>query len=813
MRIKIKSMFIKRKVTFLVLFLIYQGHLNGDLIKEGILTENRSNNEVCLTYQPYLGTVENIESIDIKSQRFEITDNDILLLDGDVDIDFPNGVLKANTAKLDRNNGLVQFKRGGSLFLEDYFFKSKEGSFNKDEQSIELNQGQGFLNDRNIILNFEKLSGNLKNKIVLNKVSMTSCANINNGWEFVAENIELDDKSKRGHAKNVEIKVFNKTIAKLPFVPFATSNERMTGFLEPSISYSSDGLDFMIPFYKVLSDKSDITLAPRNISERGLGFEGNYRKLHGDQNKLSNFDFIYFNKDKEYNGLYPNKADSRWAFSLNDSYGDDNKFWVNVDWAKTSDSLVLRDISGDITSIGNERAQSLEQAVSINGNVGNLNIKIEHQGFQTLNPILTDGYKKMPSLELKFLKDFKNFTVYEQLNISYFKASNIHGFLGYKEKDKFLYSITNPPEGSRIFSNFKITNYMSLNGLNISSSLGFKSINYDLDNKVIDTNSVNVPSFKLDINALYYKKDKMAVHLLKPRLVYGYVGYEKQEMNPIFDTHSISMMNQLFNTERFTGMDRIGDQKFYTLNLEYKKREMNMDKISVNISQKFYLKDRKVLIDSMQMPQMDMPMTDMSMMSMSSGNGMGMGMDMSGMMSNMDEGPLMMMGKWMPNMNTMFMAYGSYVKDLKKFPMAGLTIKKSSELGTFGYAKRYKKMSGDFNVTLDYSEIFADFKVRNNLSVIAKLKRDDNSHSKIESVLGLGYENCCFVFRLTTSDKNLSKYLPNSESNSYMYLNSAWDNIIRIENKSRVNFQFEFKGLNSSFEKINRLKNNSIFNY
>ena len=33
-----------------------------------------------------------------------------------------------------------------------------------------------------------------------------------------------------------------------------------------------------------------------------------------------------------------------------------------------------------------------------------------------------------------------------------------------------------------------------------------------------------------------------------------------------------------------------------------------------------------------------------------------------------------------------------------------------------------------------------------------------------------------------------------------------------IENKSRINFQFEFKGLNS-FEKINRLMNNSIFNY
>ena len=49
----------------------------------------------------------------------------------------------------------------------------------------------------------------------------------------------------------------------------------MTGFLEPTLSYSSDGLDFMIPYFKVISEKSDVTLAARNISERGFGFEGN----------------------------------------------------------------------------------------------------------------------------------------------------------------------------------------------------------------------------------------------------------------------------------------------------------------------------------------------------------------------------------------------------------------------------------------------------------------------------------------------------------------------------------------------------------
>jgi hypothetical protein len=268
-------------------------------------------------------------------------------------------------------------------------------------------------------------------------------------------------------------------------------------------------------------------------------------------------------------------------------------------------------------------------------------------------------------------------------------------------------------------------------------------------------------------------------------------------------------MNQLFNTERFSGMDRIGDQKFYTFSFEYKKRKMNMDKISLTVSKKFYLEDRKVWLDDM---HMSMPMDmDMGIMGMGAMAMPMMNMDM--MKMPMDEGPLMLMGKWMPNMNRMIMAYSSYLEGQNKVPMAGVTIKQNFDRGNIGYAKRYTRMAGDFMSVLDYSEFYADLKIKDNLSIIAKLKRDDDSSTKIESVFGLGYENCCFVFRLTTSDKNLSKYLPILESNSYMYLNDAWDNIIEVENKSRVNLQFEFKGLNSSFKKIGRMMDNSILNY
>ena len=794
-----------KRVFYLAIFIVFQNNLTGNLLDAGILERNTNNNS-CLVYQPYLGVVDDIESLDIKSDKFEVTDNEALILNGNVVLDFPDGILKAGKARVDRKNGLVNFKKEGDLFLENYFFRAKEGFFGKDDESIELYYGQTFLKDRNIVLTFDELKGNLNNKILLKQVSMASCADPRAGWQFGAESIELDDQSKRGSAKKVKVNILDKTILRLPYVPFATSSERMTGFLEPSLSYSSDGLDFMIPYYKVISDKSDITLATRNISERGLGFEGNFRRLHGEINNLSNIDFIYFKEDKEFKNLYPNQSDKRWAYNFKNSYGTKNKFWVNIDWAKASDSLILRDIPGDITSIGNQRAQNLEQNLSLNGVIGNLRIKVRHQGFQTLNPILTNGYKKMPSLELEYLKNLKNFTIYERLNFSYFKADAIHGFYGYQNKNnKFIYSINTPTEGSRIFSDFKISNQTYFNGMSISSSFGLKSINYDLDDGV-QSNSVSIPNFKLDISTLLFKKYKMDLHILKPRFIYGYVEYEDQDINPIFDTNKISMMNQIFNNERFSGMDRIGDQNFYTLSMEYKKRHMNMEKISMSISKKFYLEDRNIWLDNM---HMDMtPMND-EMMGM---NPMIMP-TMNMMQMPMDEGPLMVMGKWMPNMNTMIMGYSSYLQEQEKVPMAGITIKQDFEKGTLGYAKRYTRMAGDFMTTLDYSEFYADLKIRSNLSLIAKFKRDDESTSKIESVFGLGYENCCFIFRVTTSDKNLSKYLPILESDSYMYLNDAWDNIIRIENKSRVNFQFEFKGLNSSFEKIGRLMNNSIFNY
>jgi len=93
-------------------------------------------------------------------------------------------------------------------------------------------------------------------------------------------------------------------------------------------------------------------------------------------------------------------------------------------------------------------------------------------------------------------------------------------------------------------------------------------------------------------------------------------------------------------------MDRIGDQSFYTLSMEYKKMSMGHQKVSLNISKKYYLKDRKVWMPSLMNHEMSIYEQ----------------YELYGSMNAWMRGLLVVMGSWMPTMKTMIMGYGGYLK-------------------------------------------------------------------------------------------------------------------------------------------------------
>ena len=168
-------------------------HANEEFLVDGVLVPTaQPNTQSCISYFPVMGLVKETEDLKINSDKFKFTDDKKLILDGSVELDFPEGLLRAQSAELDRENGKIKFSNNGGIFLKDFYFNADGGYLNKDDKSISLSKGIVFSKERSLIFNFLELYGQLDQKIYLKNTSMTSCANPDQGWVLQAKEIILN---------------------------------------------------------------------------------------------------------------------------------------------------------------------------------------------------------------------------------------------------------------------------------------------------------------------------------------------------------------------------------------------------------------------------------------------------------------------------------------------------------------------------------------------------------------------------------------------------------------------------------------------
>ena len=685
----------------------------------------------CFIYNPNIGIIAKDKNISVEADTLKFSDNQAITLNNNVKIDFPGGLLNSSNALIGASKELIEFKKDTTLSLEQLLLKGDEGFFNRSNDQVQMEDGTIFLSSRGLNIDFKSLKGSLDDELTIQEAEITSCADPKTGWLINADDLVLNNKTYRGYAKNLTLQLGGASVFKAPYLPFATTSERLSGFLEPSISSSSDGIDFSIPYFAILSDHSDITVGARNIAERGSGVEINYRYIK--ERTTNNVDAFYFNNDKEIQKNFPELADSRWAFKIQDSLMLNKTSGINfgeilIDWAKASDAMVLRDIPGEITAIGLQRDHYLSQNIIISSRFNNLAIELEHQGFQSLNPLLTNGYKKSPAIDLSFVKTLNSINVKHRLNIATFKASSLHEFFGASSgMGKYLNSVEDPIEGRRTFSDLTLSKTFDKEFIKIKTSLGLKSLSYDLQNESVQNNNINSPNLKIDISSMFVKMNSDGISIIQPRLVLGYSEYKDQSGNPVFDTNILAYNNQVFFNDRFSGMDRIADDHSHSIGFTYKLRKSSRDIFKFGLAKKYNHSENKVYVTSM-----------------------------PPMMNNKNK--FIMSSMWMPDMNHSLKVYGGYDTKDNKLLIGGINFMKKSSIGTLGIAKRYRRMAGDFKQTLNYSEIFTAINLKNGFKIIGKLQQDDEYDIKIESMLGIEYENCCVAFRVMASDKNLTKY-------------------------------------------------------
>ena len=722
----------------------------------------------------YPKLVNKYESDSMDAGTINIQSNGDISLDNNIFIALNDGQIQASSATYTQNQNFIKDIKNGDIYHSNNYFKFLSGSLAKDSGELKLDNGTAYFRERNLLVNYQSLIGNLDQNLTFKNASLSSCNDVSEGWEIKAKSININEETDRGYIEDLSLKVLDRTIIKLPYLPFAATTNRLSGFLEPELSLTSDGADLFLPYFWVLSNKSDLTIAPRALKDRGIGFEGNYRYLTNSNSNAANYlDLLFFPKDKEFRRDHDQNDNERWAFRIKENRSFAN-IETSIDWAKSSDSMVLLDLPSSLTSIANQRDHYLTQSVSMSMLVNNFSLSIFREGFQSLNPFITNGYVKKPELNLE----------YQQYgsSVSYFARANYADFDVNENRHLLINNKTIYQTGKRYITEIGAETLHDFKYFDVSIDGLFLHKKYNLDDKKINTKSSSIPSIKIKISSLLRGSSRGNFSLLIPEFVYQKTNYKNQSLDPIFDLHQRNLGNfNRLNTKYFFGKDRVPDSEFLLARLQWQKTIKNNSAINFQMIKKNELKESQIINSMLNKP-------------IGKDNQVGMHLSFKNQI-----------------LQTFVAANFSQKRNTLNFGQTGLHIQLPKTQLTF--TRNFQRNVPLLNATneLDYAEFSIERLMSRGYKFIGGISKDLDSKKNLESYFGFGYENCCLAFKIYASDKRLSRYnLLNFES--LQFNNASWDRMISIENKSRINFEFELKGLTGGNKRINQFFSSTFSN-
>ena len=772
MKFKIlQSKNIKYSLAFLVL--IASKSISG-FSQDYLGAESNQNNVQGCLHPSFPLLIDNHVPDSLNAGIMNVLSNGDISLDDNVFIAIEKGNINASSATYIQNQSEFKDIKNGSIYHSQNYFKFLNGSLNKQSSAIKLSDGESFLRERNLHIKYQSLEGKLNESLKFRDASLSSCNDTSNGWRIEAEAINISEVTSRGYIEDLRLKILGKTVLRLPYLPFPATTKRLSGFLEPELNFTSDGLDLFLPYFWVLSKQSDITLAPRILKKRGAGLETNYRYLSNNNTSSENYlDLLFFPKDKKFRKDYGANNNDRWAFRLKEKRSISN-FTTSIDWAKSSDSMVLLDLPSSITNIANQRDHYLTQSISMGMMLDNLSFHIMREGYQSLNPFINTTFIKKPEVQIQYIQHASNF--------SYFIKTDYSNF----EIDETKYSFISDNQSSKGGKRFvtEIGGEMLRNLKHIDVSIGGTVLHkkYNLDVANANSISSSIPSMKIKISSLFKKLSESDISLISPEFVYQKTNFKDQSMNPIFDLHQRNIGHfNAFNTQYFFGKDRIPDSEFLIGKLKWQKRLQNNQRFNFVLFKKNELKTSRVINEMLISP-------------IGKDNQIGTNLSFE-----------------KKNLKTYIAFNYSQKRNTLNFGNAGLEINlPETKLTISRNFQENIPLLSEKN-ELDYAELSIEHLMSRGYKLIGGITKDLNAKKNLESYFGISFENCCLAFRVFASDKRLSKYnFLNFQSSQLSNIN--WENMISVENKSRINFEFELKGLTGGNKRINSFFSNAFLN-
>jgi LPS-assembly protein len=407
-------------------------------------------------------------------------------------------------------------------------------------------------------------------------------------WFARVSDIALDYTEERAVAHGATVYFEGVPILYSPWMSFSLNNQRESGFLSPSIgSTTQGGGEFTVPFYWNIAPNMDATVAVREMSKRGVQWQGEYRYLganyHGEVTGE------YMDRDKVF-------GKSRDALSILHSQNFGDGFSGNVNINHVSDDTYFTDLSNRLTNISQTNLMR-EGDLSYSGGWWGATVKV--QRFQTLQdpaqPPVAVPYERLPQVSLTATRPDLPFGLTlaaagDYVDFSLPKAVPTQAQVEGK-RATFYPQLSFPFQTAAFY---------------VTPKIGFSSTHYMLRQQTIgvpEKLTRNVPITSVD-SGMTFERDTNwfggdMIQTLEPRFYYLRVPFRDQSQIPVFDT-GVADFNfaQIFSENIFTGGDRIADANQATVGLTSRLIDpaTGTELFKAMIGERYYFTDQRVTL-------------------------------------------------------------------------------------------------------------------------------------------------------------------------------------------------------------------------
>ena len=501
-----------------------------------------------------------------KRQGASQLQGDVIIANQDTQLRADQASFNPQTQDVSASGAVYLFSPGLELSSDRLNYNLQQGTGEIQNASYQLSAVDGRGSSKKLIRESKHITR-------LNEASFTTCPPGTNTWAIQAKSIELNQQNGQGTARNVSLQINGRSLLYLPYFSFPLSDQRKSGLLTPNFTTDEkSGLQISVPYYFNLAPNYDLTLTGNFLSKRGVQLDSQFRYLLAKHGGEVNFEFLP--DDNETNRK--NRYYFDWFHSSHT--GSNSELTLNAQGV--SDNAYFNDLG---TSLDASSTVRLERSLKYRSNKGDWSFAALLQDYQVLDNS-TNSYARLP-----------------QLRAEWRPKAQPNELVTYARTEYTFFSDSESIDGHRFDISAGLSRRFGNQFAYVTPAVEVRHTQYELDREANSSIQRSLPTASLDTGLFFERplKEGKWIQTLEPRIFYSFTPFQDQDDIPVFDSSRRTFnYSQLFQTNRYTGSDRIEDANRLTTSITTRLQdtEKGREVLRASIGQMYHFDDRKVTL-------------------------------------------------------------------------------------------------------------------------------------------------------------------------------------------------------------------------